>query len=116
MCETSPRGEIRVTAPPTDSRKKIDMARMATRVASGLAAAGIATIMSVGPAQARVIDPGGGACIGTSCNYNPTPPPEPGVAWLKIALGAAGGVAVVGAAAATVSSRNRRQPHQAHPA
>lgn len=93
------------------------MARMATRVASGLAAAGIATILTVTPAQASVIDPGtGGVCTGTSCASNPTPTPEPGSAWLKIALGAAGGVAVVGAAAATVSSRNRRQPHQAHPA
>jgi len=97
------------------------MARMATRVASGLAAAGIATILTVTPAHAWIIDPGTGAAPAAAAPaaaapINPTPPAEPGTAWLKIALGAAGGVALVGAGAATVSSRNRRQPHQAHPA
>jgi hypothetical protein len=101
---------------PVGFKEKIDMARMATRIASGLAAAGIATLMSVTPAQARVIDPEGGGCVGNNCTYTPTPPPAPGTAWLKIALGAAGGVALVGAGAATVSSRNRRQHQQPHPA
>jgi hypothetical protein len=111
-------GDIRVVrSTRLASRKKIDMARMATRIASGLAAAGIATIMSTAPAQARLVDPDSGptACVGASCTYQ-APPPEPGTAWLRIALGAAGGVALVGAGAATVSSRNRRQAHQAHPA
>ena len=92
------------------------MTRMATRVASGLAAAGIATILTVTPAHAWIIDPGTGAGPAAAAPINPTPPAEPGTAWLKIALGAAGGVALIGAGAATVSSRNRRQPHQAHPA
>ncbi|NMM24740.1 MAG: hypothetical protein HHJ11_14845 [Phycicoccus sp.] len=93
------------------------MARMATRIASGLAAAGIATIMSVAPAQARVVDPPGGSCIGSGCTYTPPGSGDPGgTPWLKIALGAAGGVALVGAGAATAGSRNRRQPHQAQPA
>ena len=102
------------------TRKKIDMARMATRIASGLAAAGIATLMSVAPAQARLIDPEGGGCVGAGCTYTA---PASGSSedsgetpWLKIALAVAGGVALVGAGAATVSSRSRRQPHQTHPA
>jgi hypothetical protein len=83
------------------------MARMATRIASGLAAAGIATILSTAPAQAVVL-PDPPACDTASCIV-PTPPtPEP-TPWLKIILGTAGGVAVAGAAAATVGSRNRRQ-------
>lgn len=94
------------------------MARMATRISSGLAAAAIAILMSVAPAQARPIDPGGGGCVGAGCTY--TAPASGAVGdsgetpWLKIALGVAGGVALVGAGAATVSSRSRRQPHQAH--
>ena len=40
------------------------MSRMATRIASGMAAAGIATLMSMTPAQAQVLDPPGGSCIG----------------------------------------------------
>jgi hypothetical protein len=84
-----------------------------------MAAAGIATLMSITPAQAQTADPagGGGRCIGSGCTYNPsgngTTQETP---WLKIALGAAGGVALVGAGAATVSSRNRREHHQPHPA
>jgi len=73
--------------------------------------------MSVTPAQAQVLDPPGGSCIGAGCTYTPTGSGDSGeTPWPKIALGAAGGVALVGAGAATVSSRNRRQPHQAHPA
>jgi hypothetical protein len=79
--------------------------------------------MSVAPAQAKVLDPDGGRCISAGCTY--TSPGSGGAgesgesgetAWLKIALGVAGGAALVGAGAATVSSRSRRQPHQAHPA
>ena len=95
------------------------MARMATRIASGLAAAGIATLMSMTPAQAQVLDPPGGSCIGAGCTDTPTgsgTASDSETPWLKIALGAAGGVALVGAGAVTVSSRNRRQHHQAHPA
>jgi hypothetical protein len=96
------------------------MARMATRIASGLAAAGIATLMSVTPAQAQDVDPSGGSCTGTGCTYRPTNPTPAGdsgeTPWLKIALGVAGGVALVGAGTATVSARNRRQHHQPHPA
>jgi hypothetical protein len=84
------------------------MARMATRIASGLAAAGIATILSTAPAQAMVPDPP--ACDTPSC-VEPAQPTTESTPWLKIALGAAGGVAVAGAATATVSSRNRRQQH-----
>ena len=89
------------------------MARMATRIASGLAAAGIATIMAASPAQASFTDPGS-ACSGPSCTASPTNGDD--AAWVKIALGVAGGVALVGAGAATVSSRNRREHHQPHPA
>jgi hypothetical protein len=85
------------------------MARMATRIASGLAAAGIATILSTTPAQAVVL-PDPQACDTPSC-VAPAQPTTESTPWLKIALGAAGGVAVAGAAAATVSSRNRRQQH-----
>jgi hypothetical protein len=95
------------------------MARIATRIASGMAAAGIATLMSVTPAHAQALDPDGGRCIGAGCTYTPGSPGPEGsgdTPWLKIALGAAGGVALVGAGAATVSSRNRRQHHQPHPA
>jgi hypothetical protein len=95
------------------------MARMATRIASGMAAAGIATLMSMTPAQAQVLDPPGGSCIGAGCTYTPTGSggaADSETPWLKIALGAAGGVALLGAGAATVSSRNRRQHHPAHPA
>lgn len=76
--------------------------------------------MSVTPAQAKVLDPDGGRCISAGCTY--TSPGSGGAgesgetAWLKIALGVASGAALVGAGAATVSSRSRRQPHQAHPA
>ena len=90
------------------------MARMATRIASGLAAAGIATIMAASPAQASFTDPDqGNTCSGPICTV---PPTDDGAAWVKIALGVAGGVALVGAGAATVSSRNRREHHQPHPA
>lgn len=94
------------------------MARMATRIASGLAAAGIATIMSVTPAAASVADPQGS---GGYCTVNCTSGPgsgttESGTNWLRIALGGAGGIAVVGAGVATVSSRNRRESQEAHPA
>ncbi len=85
------------------------MAHMATRIASGLAAAGIATIMSVAPAQARVVDPEGGGCTGTACAVTPTSTPSEGTQWLKIALGAAGGIALAGATTATVTSRRRHQ-------
>jgi hypothetical protein len=82
-----------------------------------MAAAGIATLMSMTPAQAQTLDPSGGSCIGSGCTYTP---PESGgssqTPWLKIALGAAGGVALVGAGAATVTSRSRRQHQQPHPA
>ncbi|MEP7018895.1 MAG: hypothetical protein ABI899_12855 [Actinomycetota bacterium] len=85
------------------------MARMATRIASGLAAAGIASILSMAPAQAMVLpDPPACGTSGCIAPAHPTPEATP---WLKIALGAAGGVAVAGAGAATVSSRNRRQQH-----
>jgi hypothetical protein len=82
------------------------MSRMATRIASGLAAAGIATILSMAPAQAVVPAPPG--CDSPSC-VDPTPPTQETTPWLKIILGTAGGVAIAGAAAATVGSRNRRQ-------
>jgi len=85
------------------------MARIATRIASGLAAAGIAAIMSTAPAQAVVLPPPpgctGSTCINTPANH-PTPQPTP---WAKIGLGAAGAVALAGAGAATLSSRNRNQ-------
>ena len=85
------------------------MAHMAARIASGLAAAGVATLLSVAPAQAMVLpDP---PTCGTSGCIAPTPPPPEPTRWLTIGLGAAGGVAVAGAAAATVSSRSRRQQH-----
>jgi hypothetical protein len=84
------------------------MARIATRIASGLAAAGIAAIMSTAPAQAVVLPPPG--CTGSTCINTaakpPTPQPTP---WAKIGLGAAGAVALAGAGAATLSSRNRNQ-------
>ena len=83
------------------------MARMATRIASGLAAAGIATLMSTAPAQARRVDPEAG-CTGVSCIGPTTPAPE-ATPWLKIALGTAGGVALAGSGAATVSSRKRNE-------
>jgi hypothetical protein len=90
---------------------------MATRIASGMAAAGIATLMSMTPAQAQVLDPPGGSCIGAGCTYTPTGSGDSGeTPWLKIALDAAGGAALVGAGAATVSSRSRRQHQQPHPA
>jgi hypothetical protein len=83
------------------------MARMPTRIASGLAAAGIAAIMSTAPAQAVVLPapPGctGSTCINTPANH-PTPQPTP---WAKIGLSAAG--ALAGAGAATLSSRKRHQ-------
>ena len=85
------------------------MARMATRIASGLAAAGVATLLSMAPAQAMVL-PDPPACEPPGCTVPAHPTPE-ATPWLKITLGAAGGVAVAGAAAATVSSRNRRQQH-----
>jgi len=65
------------------------------------------------------LHPEGGGGTGTGCTYTPTGSggaADSETPWLKIALGAAGGVALVGAGAATVSSRNRRQHHQAHPA
>jgi hypothetical protein len=83
------------------------MARLATRIASGLAAAGIATILSTAPAQAVVL-PDPPACDTPGCIV-PAPPTPEATPWLKIALGTAGGVALAGAGAATVSSRNRRQ-------
>ncbi|MEO8519683.1 MAG: hypothetical protein ABI438_10885 [Dermatophilaceae bacterium] len=82
---------------------------MATRIASGLAAAGVATILSMAPAQAVVV-PDPAACSTTDCGQ-PAPRQPESTPWLKITLGAAGGVAVAGAAAATVSNRNRRQQH-----
>jgi hypothetical protein len=82
------------------------MTHMATRIASGLAAAGIAAILSSAPAQAMV--PRDPTDCGTNCSGQ-RPPTTESTPWLKIALGAAGGVAVAGAGAATVSSRNRRQ-------
>lgn len=51
------------------------MARMATRIASGLAAAGIAIFMSTAPAQARPCPGGGVDCVGVGCTY--TPPVSP---------------------------------------
>ena len=93
------------------------MARMATRIASGMAAAGIATLMSMTPAQAQVAVPPGDSCVGAGCTYTPPGSGDSGeTSWLRIALGAAGGVALVGAGAATVSSRSRRQHQQPHPA
>jgi len=86
------------------------MSRMTARITSGLAAAGIATILSMTPAQAVVPAPPG--CYSPSC-VDPTPPAQGATPWLKIVLGTAGGVAVAGAAAATASSRNRR--HQQAP-
>lgn len=81
------------------------MARMATRIASGLAAAGIATILSTAPAEARPApDPAYHAAV-------TKPLPKPGTSWLTIALGAAGGIAIGGAGVATVSSR-KRQPQR----
>ncbi|MEO8555829.1 MAG: hypothetical protein ABI474_04095 [Actinomycetota bacterium] len=81
---------------------------MATRIATGLAAAGIATIMSTAPAQAR-LEPGGGvSCVGAGCTFTPPLPPTPeSTPWMKIALGTAGGVALAGAGAATARSRRR---------
>ncbi len=82
------------------------MARMATRIASGLAAAGIATVLSTAPAQARPApDPVYHAAV-----TKPLPKPG-GTSWLTIALGAAGGIAIAGSGVATVSSR-RRQPQR----
>ena len=83
------------------------MAHIAARIASGLAASGIATIMSVTPAQARLLDPEGGRCVGAGCTY--TPPSSEEMPWVKIALGVAGGVALAGAGAATISSRRQQQ-------
>jgi hypothetical protein len=84
------------------------MARMATRIASGLAAAGITTLLSMAPAQAVVPAPPG--CDSPSCVDQTAPAPQ-ATPWLQITLGTAGGVAVVGAAAATVGFRNRRRQH-----
>jgi len=85
------------------------MARMATRIASGLAAAGIAAILSTAPAQAFVPPDPEGGCTGAACT--PTPQSSEATPWLKIALGTAGGVALAGAGAATVSSRKRHPQH-----
>ena len=88
------------------------MARMATRIASGLAAAGIATIVSTAPAQARALPDPQVGCTGTGCTYAaPGPTTSDASPWLKIGLGAAGGVALVGAAVTTVSSRRSHQQH-----
>jgi hypothetical protein len=89
------------------------MARIATRIPSGLGAAGIAAIISTAPAQAMEL-PAPSGCAGSTCintpAKHPTPQPTP---WGKIGLGAAGAVALAGAragaGAATVSSRNRDQ-------
>jgi len=90
------------------------MARMATRIASGLAAAGIATLMSTAPAQARASDPEAGGTDASRTGASRTGPATPApqaTPWLKIALGTAGGVALAGAGAATVSSRKRHPQH-----
>lgn len=103
------------------------MERIATRIASGFAAAGVAVILSTAPAQARVTDPSGlvqaPGCGSTSCvdrtsGAGPTgsatttkPSTTEATSWWKIALGAAGGVALAGAGAVTVTSRQRH--HQA---
>ncbi len=86
------------------------MTRMATRIATGLAAAGIATIMSTAPAQARP-EPGGGvSCIGSGCIYTaPVSPTSQSTPWMNIALGTAGAAALAGAGAATVRSRRRHE-------
>jgi hypothetical protein len=84
------------------------MARIATRIASGLAAAGIAAIMSTAPAQAVVLPPPPG-CTGSTCINTPAKPPTPQpTPWAKIGLSAAGAVALAGAGAATLSSRNQK--------
>ena len=85
------------------------MAHIATRIASGLAATGIAAIMSTTPAQAVVLPPPSG-CTGATCINTPAKPPTPQpTPWAKIGLGAAGAVALAGAGAATLSSHNRNQ-------
>jgi len=65
--------------------------------------------MSTAPAQARAVDPGAGG-TGASRTGPATPAPD-ATPWLKIALVTAGGVALAGAGAATVSSRKRNEQH-----
>jgi len=96
------------------------MGHMATRIASGLAAAGIAVILSTAPAEAKPL-PAPAGCGSTSCvdrtsgagqtgSTATTKPATPeATPWLKIALGAGGGAALAGAGAATVSSRQRHR-------
>ena len=61
MRAASPYRDIQVIPSRTyQPEQEIEMARMATRIASGLAAAGIATLMSTAPAQARAADPEAG--------------------------------------------------------
>ncbi|MEP7036417.1 MAG: hypothetical protein ABI662_08890 [Dermatophilaceae bacterium] len=86
------------------------MARIATRIASGLAAAGIAAIMSTAPAQAQPLPDPQIGCVGSGCaNTHPNTPTPESTPWMQIALGTAAGVALAGAGAATVSSRRRHE-------
>ena len=85
------------------------MERFARRITTGLAAAGIATILFAAPAQAKATDPEGGGWTGTACAATPASTTSEATPWLKIALGAAGGIALAGATTATVTSRRRHQ-------
>jgi len=88
------------------------MSQIATRIATGLAAAGVATLMTVAPAQASVTDSQGSGCSGTVCTWSgPNTAASGTTPWLQIILGAAGGVALAGAGAASISSRKRNQHH-----
>jgi hypothetical protein len=106
------KGDIRSVSHNHPHQQEIEMKRMATRFASGLAAAGLATLLVTAPAQAMLPDPHGD-CVGNSCfsqTQRPGNTPSTGATpWLKIALGAAGGVALAGAGATMITSRKRHQ-------
>jgi hypothetical protein len=106
------KGDIRIVSHTHPHQQEIEMKRMATRFASGLAAAGIATILVTAPAQARTLPDPQGVC-GTDCVSQTQRlaivPSTETTPWLKIALGAAGGVALAGAGATMFTSRKRHQ-------
>jgi hypothetical protein len=86
------------------------MTLMASRIASGLAAAAVATIVSTAPARAMMLPDPPVRCPGAGCPYAHKSPPTPeATLWLKIGLGAASGVALAGAGVSTVSSRKRHR-------
>jgi hypothetical protein len=92
------------------------MTAMATQIASGLAAAAIATIVSTASVQAMMLPNPQVRCPGAGCPYAHTSPPAPeATPWLKIGLGAASGVALAGAGVSMVSSRKRHQPAATRP-